>query len=143
MAVVETYFIGIDGEDPVSGAETRKQIVAVRELKCAFFHKGEPLTWDVFDDPYEPRTVFQSILKDRELRVDKKMSVSDRPAYCVITAVDGRAVRMEYYEGDKILELCYDLRSKELQGKPLLIYMNEDPELYDPKKIMEEAGVLS
>jgi hypothetical protein len=110
-------------------------------ISCRFTErtqKGEKVTWDDVDNPNEPRTLFQSILKDREMRVDKKTLMADRPSFCVITAADGKAIRLEFYEGHDALSLIYDIRSKELQGKRLPNFMDEDPQAYDPARFLRE-----
>jgi len=140
MAEVKNYFIGvgqIEVDTPsetrkrikvVSSSETKKQIEAVKALECCLEHEGESLTWDVFDNPSEPRSIFQSIVKDREKRVDKRTIVETRPPFCVVTAIDNRVVRLEFYEGYRTLTLQYDVRAKELEGESLVNFMDEDPQ---------------
>lgn len=67
--------------------------------------------------------MFQSIRRDRELRVDKETLMADRPGFALITAMDNKAVRLEYYEGHDALSLVYDVKAKELQGKKLPNFM--------------------
>jgi len=137
---VETLFVGTDGEKVVDSKETIKQIEKVRTLECALeTEKGERITWDDLDNPNEPRTLFQSILKDREMRVDKKTLMADRPSFCVITSIDRKGIRLEFYEGHDALSLVYDLRTKELQGKELPNFMDRDPQAYDPVKFLRET----
>ena len=79
--------------------------------------------WDFFDDPEEPRSLFQTILNDRDLRVDRGISLEDRPPFCVVTSMDGKAVRLEFYEGKIMLRLRYDIRTAELDGAKLPNYL--------------------
>ncbi len=134
----ETLFIGMDGGQAVDSKETLEQITAVEALECVLEHEGEKISWEGFDNPNEPRSLFQSILRDRKRRVDEHTMMADRPSFAVITAMDGKAVRLEYYEGHDALQLEFDLRSKELQGKKLLNFMAEDEQAYDPAKFLEE-----
>lgn len=135
----QTLFVGVDGEKAVNSEETGRQIDQVKALMCALEHEGEKLTWQAFDNPDEPRTLFQSILRDRKLRIDEKTFMADRPSFAVVTAIDGKAVRLEYYEGHDALSLQYDLRSKELEGKDLPNYMDRDPQAYDPVAFLQET----
>ncbi|MBT9160758.1 MAG: hypothetical protein DDT26_02054 [Dehalococcoidia bacterium] len=140
MTTVETLFIGVDGERTVGSDQTRRQIATVRALSCDLETKsGERVAWLDVDNTEEPRTIFQAILHDRELRVDQNTYMADRPAFCVITAIDGRAVRLEYYEGHDALTQRFDLRSKDLWGKALPNFMDVDPQAYDPVKFLSEA----
>ncbi len=132
-------FVGIDGEQTVDSKTTLEQIQAIELLECALEHEGERLTWKVLNDPGEPRTIFQSILRDRKQRVDEHTLMADRPSYAVVTAAGNKAVRLEYYEGHDALRLVYDLRSKELQGKKLPFFLTSDPQAYDPVKFLAEA----
>jgi len=143
MANIKIFFIGVDGEKTVNFNETQAQIKAVKALRCCLQDEGEALSWDAFDNPKEKRTIFQSILKDREMRVDKKILMADRPSFCVITAIDNKAIRLEFYEGHDLLHLEYDIRSKELQSKDLPFFMDEDPQAYDPVKFLKDVFGIS
>lgn len=133
------YFIGVDGEQVVDSVETAKQIEVVKKLNCNLQNDGNVLTWDDFDNSEESRTLFQSILGDRKIRVDEKTFMADRPAFCVITEHEGDAVRLEYYEGHDALSLVYDIRAKELTGKDLPKWMESDPQAYDPVKFLKDV----
>lgn len=86
MKVGSVYFIGVDGEPVVTSAITREQIEAVTKLTCALVSQdGEALSWEVFYNPEEPRTIFQSIERDRRKRVDEKTLMADRPSFAVVT----------------------------------------------------------
>jgi hypothetical protein len=128
MADVEFYFIGIGEGKLTSFSGTKKQISYVKALECCLEHEGESLTWDFFDDRNVKKTLFQSILRDRKMRVNIKIPMDYRPPFCVVTAVDNRAVRLEYYEGRAVLKLRHDIRSKELEGANLPPFMKEDPQ---------------
>lgn len=134
----DTLFIGADGEQAVDSKKTLEQIQAVEALECVMEHEGEKISWEGFDNPNEPRSLFQSILRDRKRRIDERTMMADRPSFAVITAIDRKAVRLEYYEGHDALQLVFDLRSKELQGKKLPNFMDEDPQAYNPAKFLEE-----
>ena len=134
----ETLFIGADGKQVVDSKKTLEQIQAAEALECALEHEGQKVMWKDLNNPEEPRTLFQSILTDRKLRVDENTLMADRPSFAVITAMDGKAVRLEYYEGHNALQLVFNLRSKELQGKKLPNFMDEDPQAYNPAKFLEE-----
>lgn len=132
--------VGANEEEAVGAKATREQISAVRELECAVLGPGgEALTWDVFDDPQEPRTIFRTILADRQMRIDQRVAMADRPMFAVVTANGHRAVRLEYYEGHDALELQYDLRAAELRTENLPPFMSRDPHSYDPAAFLEQA----
>lgn len=135
---VKTLFIGVNGEQVVDSATTRKQIEEIEALECALEHEGSKLTWKDVNDPAQPRTIFQSILRDRKRRVDEHTLMADRPAFAVITTLNGMAVRLEYYEGHDALKLVFDLRARGLQGKSMPAFLDEDPHAYDPAKFLKE-----
>jgi len=134
------FYIGHDGEKVVDSTETQRQIDAVKVLPCALVtpENKEPMTWVDVDDPDEPRTLFQFILGDRRKRVDRHTLMADRPPFAVVTEHEGRAVRLEMYEGHDFLVATYDLRAPELVGKTLPMYMASDPQAYDPAEFMAE-----
>lgn len=72
------------------------------------------------------------------MRVDKGQLMADRPCFAVITAKNGKAVRLEFYEGHDSLELVYDIRSPEFYNKELQPYMEKDEYAYDPSAFLEE-----
>jgi len=131
--------VAVGGEVAVGGAQTETQIARVRELECALANEDGVLTWGDFDNPEEPRTLFQAIARDRDRRIDHGICMADRPPFAVVTAWGGRAVRLEYYEGHDALSLVYDIRAPELQGKILPKYMEADPHAYDPAAFLEEV----
>src|SRR5690554_228541 len=126
------YHIGFDGEEVVNSLKTQRQIDEVKKLECMLVHKGTSLDWETFDNPEQSQTLFQAILRDRKCRVDEGNLMADRPQFAVITAYEGKAVRLEYYEGHDELELVYDIRAAELKGKNLPQFLESDPHAYDP-----------
>ena len=125
MANVELYIIGIEEGFPISSSTTKKQIDGVRTLECQLELEGESLSWDFFDDPNEPRTLFQAILRDREMRVDRTISVENNPPFCVVTSMEGKAVRLEFYEGSHELRLRFDIRSRALERAEMPNYLKD------------------
>ncbi|MCL0088794.1 hypothetical protein M1O54_00265 [Dehalococcoidia bacterium] len=134
------FFIGHNGERVVDSMTTLKQIEEVKKLECTMEHEGERIRWDMLDDPTEPRSLFQAIVADRRLRVDQNTLMADRPPIAVVTAVAGKAVRMEFYEGHDALRLTHDLRTKELQGKPVPRWLTSDPQAYNPYRFLQSIG---
>lgn len=134
------YFIGVDGiKQVVDSTKTQKQIDRVKNLDCMLTHEdGQLLSWEYFDDETENRTLFQAILKDRELRVDKGVFMANRPLFAVVTAQQGAAVRLEYYEGHDELKLVYDIRSTELQHNELSPFLEKDYYAYNPSAFLRE-----
>jgi hypothetical protein len=132
MEEFEFYLIGLGEEGLTSYKETRMQVDAVKTLECALEVEGARLTWSFFDDPGEPRALFQSIMRDRRMRVDKGIPPEYRPPFCVVTAIGDRAVRLEHYEGRYHLKLRYDIRAKELEGANLPNFMEHDPQFKKP-----------
>ncbi len=140
MSKNKLWFVGIDGNKAVTSKETAQQIEAVKQLECSLEDEGERVIWSDLDDPNEDRSLFRSILADRKERIDKRVPMADRPSFCVITAVDNRAIRLEYYEGHDALELVYDMRSPELKGKELKKFLESDPQAYDPIDFLRRIG---
>jgi hypothetical protein len=127
MAEVDFYFIGIGDGCLSTVSETRKQIDAVKGLECHLEQEGKAMTWDDFEDPEGQPSLFKDILRDRLLRVDQNTRIRRRPGFCVITALNGKAVRLEYYGGLKLLSLQEDFRAKDLQDADLPNFLKEDP----------------
>ena len=125
MANIELYIVGIEEGLPTSSSITRKQIDGVKTLECQLELEGESLSWDFFDDPDEPRTLFQAILRDREMRVDRAIPLENSPPFCVVTSMEGKAVRLEFYEGSDELNLRFDIRSRALEGAELPNYLKD------------------
>jgi hypothetical protein len=128
MPEVKYHLIGLEGNRVLSYEETKYQIEAVRDLECGLQVEGEPLSWDAFDDPTEQRTLFQKILEDRYMRVNKRTLMSERPSFCAITSIDGRAVRLEFYEGKRTLKLVFDIRAKEYEEEKWPNFLDRDPQ---------------
>ena len=127
MAEVDFHIVGIGNGEIASSSQTIEQIEAVKALECTLEYEGERLDWDYFDDPEEPRTLFRSILSDRRVRVDQGTSMARRPGFCVVTSMDGRAVRLDYYGGRKTVALLHDIRAGELEGVDLPRFLDKDP----------------
>ena len=142
---VKRVFIGLNavGERAVGSYETKASIRHVKKFECALVTEdGDPVSWDDFDNPEEKRTIFQFILGDREQRIDNKRIMADRPPFAVVTVHGNRAVRLEFYEGHDALELSYDLRAPELQNVKLPLYLESDPQAYDPMDFLKSMGVV-
>ncbi|MCD6132782.1 MAG: hypothetical protein J7J16_00400 [Deltaproteobacteria bacterium] len=127
----KTYFIGIKEGKIISSRETRKQIDEVKKLKCQLRHPitGERLGWDSFDDPDDEKSLFQAILRDRKLRVDQGLLMMKKAPFCVITAVDDIAIRLEFYGGYRKTQLIADIRNRRLQGLRLPCFTDRNPEM--------------
>ena len=130
----------LEGEDwrAVGAKKTREQIEYVKSFECNLYHKKE-LDWEQFDDPSESNTLFQAIEKDRAIRIDKKTFMANRPLFAVITIIDGKAARLEFYEGHDALELACDIRSKELADKELEPFMAKDGLAYNPVEFLHSV----
>ena len=135
MGNIEFYIIGV-GVTLASSSETRQQIDDVKSLECQLQIEGESLTWAFFDDPDEPRSLFQTILNDREMRVNRRIELENRPPICVITSMDGKAVRLEFYEGKYMLRLRFDIRSSALEGAKLPGYLKQHKEFQQAMRRM-------
>jgi hypothetical protein len=134
------YLIGIEGGRATDSQTTRRQIEEVKRLECALEADGERLTWEVFDNPAEPRSLFRAIEADRKRRIDERTLMADRPLFAVVTAWGRRAVRLEFYEGHDALELVYDLRAPELAGLELPAFLESDLNAYDPIAFLGALG---
>jgi hypothetical protein len=122
------YLIGIKKGKIVSSRETREQIDEVKSLKCQLRHPitGERLGWDSFDNPDDEKSLFQAILNDRKLRVDQGLLLMKKPPFCVITAIDNIAVRLEFYGGYRKAQLIADIRNRRLQGFKLPSFIDKN-----------------
>jgi hypothetical protein len=122
-----TFFIGTDGEVALDSLKTDGQIRKAKELECLLItDRGERLRWDFFEDAKHPMALFLAIREDRKARMDERRCLESRPNFCVVTAEDGKAVRLEYYEGNESLKLSVDLRSKETTVEELSNFMDQD-----------------
>ncbi|MCF8307845.1 MAG: hypothetical protein K9I68_02435 [Bacteroidales bacterium] len=137
---IKTHFIGINGETTVNSEQTRQQINLVKKLKCSLVYENQELTWGLFDDPEEPRSIFQAIEHDRRRRVDKKTFMADRPSFAVVTSINDIAHRLEFYEGHDALSLIFDIRSKQFQNLELSHFLAYDPNGYDPVEFLKNLG---
>ena len=134
-------YIGHDGEKVLSAQETQHQIDEAKKLELDLWDGDNKLDWSMFDNPKEPRTLFQYVLSDRKIRVDQDTVMADRPPIAVLTALGGKVVRLEFYQGHDSLKLVYDIRSKDLQGIDLPKWMERDPHAYNPFKFLRDIGI--
>ena len=142
---MKQIIIGFDarGERAVGAGETRKQIEAVQSYACAILDAdGDPLTWADFYDPDNPRSVLQSLVSDRKRRIDQGKTMADRPPFAVVTVEGRRAVRFEFYEGHDALSCVHDLRAREYRGMGMSLYLDRDPQAYDPIEYLRERGMI-
>ena len=139
---MKIYYIGVDGEQTVNSSETLKQIEEIKQFECNLIDHTEndkKLNWNDFYNVDDNRTLFKHILGDREIRVDNKTAMADRPSFCVLTEHENKIIRLEYYEGHDSLSLKYDIRSKELEGKELKNFMDKDENGYNPIEFLQEV----
>jgi hypothetical protein len=115
-----------DGWKATDSQTTRAQADAVVSLPCTLVYEGELLPWTTFDDPDEPNTIFQSIVRDRYRRVDENFPMVNKPPFAVVTVERGRAVRLEYYAGYKHLVLIFDIRSYDWHDKNIPPFIKGD-----------------
>jgi hypothetical protein len=108
--------IGIERGKPVGSERTRAQIAAAKRLRCDLVVPGAGrLRWRDFDDPDDPESIFQRILRDRLGReaVDGAVRVEPGPLPCAVLTVEGRrVVRLEFLER-------IEFRAPDLEGRPL------------------------
>ena len=103
-----------EGHRAVGAERTREQLADLREYDLAVRSEdGEPVPWDAIDDPDEPDSVCQHVVRDREQRVDDGTIMADRPPVAIFTIDEtaGEVVRVECYWGHDRLGLEYDLRA--------------------------------
>ena len=103
-----------EGYRAVGADATREQLAELREYDLAVRSEdGEPVPWDAIDDPDEPESICQHVVRDREQRVDNGTLMADRPPVAIFTIDEdaGEIVRVEYYWGHDRLGLEYDLRA--------------------------------
>lgn len=135
------HVIGFIEDTACDSATTRRQIDALRNYVLDIRGPGgEEIHWLDIDSPDEPRTFLRAIEGDRRIRIDEKTLMADRPPFAVITEEQGRITRIEYYEGHDALELMYDLRSPDLQGKLLQRFLDHHPQAYDPREYLAGLG---
>jgi hypothetical protein len=118
-------FIGTDGDQVVTYEKTFSQILHAKSLESSLEdEEGEPIQWE--DLLTTSEGLFTKVLNDKKRRVNERLCLETRPNFCVITVNDGKAVRLEYYEGADRLRLARDLRSKELKGRSLPNFLLDD-----------------
>ncbi len=127
----DIFLIGMhrdgDGYRASDNEITRAQIKTVKEYPLGIVDpNGEVFEWINFDDPNEPRTIFQTIVRDRSRRIDQHLIMADRPPFVAVTIEDGKVIRFEFYEGHDALRLVYDFRSPVLKDADLPPFHEED-----------------
>ena len=103
-----------EGYRAVGADATLEQLAELREYDLAVRSEdGEPVPWDAIDDPDEPESICQHVVRDREQRVDNGTLMADRPPVAIFTIDEDASeiVRVEYYWGRDRLGLEYDLRA--------------------------------
>lgn len=151
MDKIEIKIIGFKGDiknidlEVCNFKETRKQIEELKKYESLLVDPDDAriITWNELDDKNQPRSLLQAISLDRKVRVDRKNFMADRPTFAVFTIVENKVVRMEFYEGHDELKLIYDVRSEKLFGKDLPVYLESDPQAYDPSKFLEDNFGIS
>lgn len=134
-------FIGVDGENAVNSETVLKQIEEIKKYELNIFDiDGNKITWADLDNE-DNRSLFKNIFLDREERIDNNTAMADRPPFVVCTIEENKIIRLEFYEGHDALELVYDLRRKEDQGKELKPYMEEDENAYNPVEFLGSLGI--
>lgn len=141
---IEKKLIGIINGETCSSEETQKQIDNILQYEINISENDKPVLWsDVYDKTNkEDRVLFNCIIADRKMRVDKKIPMADRPLFAVCTIIDDVCVRIEYYEGHDCLEKTFDLRSKELKNQDLEDYYKEDENAYNPIEFLKQKKVI-
>jgi hypothetical protein len=128
----------IIGGSPLSRLEnsqgTRNQITQLRQYPLLLVEQGKQIDWQELFDPNNHRTIFQTILDDRECRVDQREIMCDRPPFAVVTVTENGIERVEYYEGHDRLEMLYDLRSHNFRTRKFPNYIDKDPQPYRIEK---------
>lgn len=113
-----------EGYRAVGADTTREQLAELQEYDLTVQTKdGEPVPWEAINDPDEPESICQHIIRDREQRVDDETLMADRPPVGVFTIEEdaGEIVRVEYYCGHDRLNLEYDLRAdQDINHEPTL-----------------------
>ena len=109
--------IGFENLEALRSEQTREQINKMRELEIVVVepsNRGEVVKWDDIDNPTEDRTLLRAIEQDRDVRVNQNTCMADRPNLCILTIIDEKIERIEFYEGHDALECTCDLKSLRL-----------------------------
>ena len=130
------HVIGIKDDKTCSSMDTKKQIKNMKNFELDLSEENKKVTWNDIDNPEEPRTILQAIIKDRELRVDKRKLMADRPPFAVFTTQWNRIIRLEFYEGHDALKKVYDIRNEHFQKINMSDYLEKDPQAYDPVEFL-------
>lgn len=114
LKMSKQLYIGFNGEKTVDSKTTKQQIEEAKTFELNLFDRNGKVDWVSFYNPNDSNLIFNAIIADREMRVDKKTYMADRPPIAILTLINDKIERLEYYEGHDRLELIYDIRSKEL-----------------------------
>ena len=109
MVDLKKLWIGIKNDKACDSKVTKEQIKSIKKFPISITYENKKLNWAHIDNLDEPRSLFQSIIKDRELRIDKRTLMADRPKFAVCTIEQGKVIRIEFYEGHNRLEKTFDL----------------------------------
>lgn len=131
---MDKIYIGMKDYEVMNSIETKKQIEYLIEkykLDLAVVDNEEAAYFEwkhLYDSSWkEELTILNSIIKDRENRVDENIPMYSRPQFAICTVDNDKIVRFEFYQGDDQLILEYDLRSLELQSKEIQPSYKERP----------------
>jgi hypothetical protein len=111
-ASMKVILVGFENDEACDSEQTQRQIDEVIKLNCLLVDPQDHtqrITWADLNNPDEGRTLFQSILTDRRIRIDEKNLMADRPPFAVLNVVKGESgeydqvIRLEYYEGHDAL----------------------------------------
>lgn len=127
MAKRYIFLIGIDEDGkPTDLLTTKDEIRKIEKFEVNLHtRQGDIITWKHINDYKNSSTIFQTILKDREMRIDKGFPMKDKPRYAVITFENRKVIRFEYYEGKEKLRLKYDIRRLDLYNEFMKNYKLE------------------
>ena len=123
----ERIFIGFKVEmdeslTACSSNTTQYQVNQIMKFPLKIEIDGSKMRWSDLYDTSNDRAILNYIINDRKIRVDKHIPMADRPPLAIITFLDHKVVRVEYYEGHDLLKLQYDLYSNGLDKKISLSY---------------------
>lgn len=112
-------YIGFVEDRTCDAAATMKQIEELKGYELDLWHGEEQVAWNNLYNEEDRLTILTAIVDDRQMRVDSKTLMANRPMFAVVTIENNKIIRLEFYEGHDTLELAYDIRSKELQKQQL------------------------
>lgn len=116
------YPIGILNGNVLGSVATKEQIELLKEYNLNIETKdGTKITWQHLEG--HDKAIFNTILRDRELRVDKGMVMGDKPRYCICSLKNSDIIRLQYFQGKDELQMVFDLRRKDLYESALNNYI--------------------